>query len=102
MKELKAGKKLSKTLDDLYESYIELEDLFMGFVRSMVHALDAKSQWTRGHSERVATYAQELAREIGYKEEEIKELTLAALLRYCQVFSANSLKGSILNGFHGS
>ena len=80
MKELKAEKELSKKIEELHKAYIELEDLFSGFVRSMVYALDAKSPWTRGHSERVATYAQELAIEIGYNEEAIKELTLAALL----------------------
>jgi putative nucleotidyltransferase with HDIG domain len=71
---------LSRKLDELYEAYAELEDLFMGFVRSMVHALDTKSKWTRGHSERVAAYAQEIAIEIGLEKEEIKRLTLAALL----------------------
>ncbi|MEW6067274.1 MAG: hypothetical protein AB1610_03130 [Nitrospirota bacterium] len=31
-----------------------------------------------------------------------KNIVKIAVMGYCQVFSANSLKGSILNGFHGS
>jgi len=67
-------------LEDISESYKELEELFMSLVRAMVNALDAKSPWTKGHSERVAAYAERIAKEMGLHEEEVKNLRLAAIL----------------------
>jgi len=43
-------------LEDISESYKELEDLFLKLILVMVNALDAKSPWTKGHSERVKEY----------------------------------------------
>jgi putative nucleotidyltransferase with HDIG domain/PAS domain S-box-containing protein len=57
-----------------------LQELFMGLVMAMVNALDAKSQWTRGHSERVALYAEEIAKKLGMENNEMKTLRLASLL----------------------
>jgi putative nucleotidyltransferase with HDIG domain len=69
-----------KTFMELSQRYNELEDLFMGFVRAMVNALEAKSPWTRGHSERVAAFAQEIACELNLSEIQIKAVTIASLL----------------------
>ena len=65
---------------ELSRSYNELEDLFMGFVRAMVNALEAKSQWTRGHSERVTAFAQEIAYEMNLDETQRKAVIIASLL----------------------
>ena len=65
---------------ELSRSYNELEDLFMGFVRAMVNALEAKSQWTRGHSERVTAFAQEIAYEMNLGETQRKAVIIASLL----------------------
>ncbi|GAB4390057.1 MAG: hypothetical protein Kow0025_19490 [Thermodesulfovibrionales bacterium] len=67
-------------LEDISESYRELEDLFLRLVRVLVSALDAKSPWTRGHSERVAEYAERIALEMGVDGDEIKNISLAGLL----------------------
>ncbi|MEW6585324.1 MAG: HD domain-containing phosphohydrolase [Nitrospirota bacterium] len=67
-------------LDDVSQSYRELEQLFLGLVKAMVSALDAKSRWTRGHSERVALYSSRIAREYGMSEDKIKRMHLASLL----------------------
>lgn len=67
-------------LEDINESYNELKSLFMSLVRAMVNALDAKSPWTRGHSERVADYAERIAQEMGLDENKIKCCSLAGLL----------------------
>ncbi|RJQ15128.1 MAG: PAS domain S-box protein, partial [Nitrospiraceae bacterium] len=48
-------------LEDISDSYKELEDLFLKLIRVMVNALDAKSPWTRGHSDRVSMYAGQIA-----------------------------------------
>lgn len=64
----------------LRRSEAELQELFESFVRTMVNTLDAKNRWTKGHSERVAGYAERLAREAGLGDREIAEIRLAALL----------------------
>ncbi len=69
-----------KTFSELSRAYYELEDLFMGFVKAMVNALEAKSPWTRGHSERVTAFAQEIACEMKLSEGLKKEITIASLL----------------------
>lgn len=67
-------------LEDINESYNELQNLFVGLVRAMVNALDAKSPWTKGHSERVATYAEQIATRMNFNKEEIKSLQLSGML----------------------
>jgi putative nucleotidyltransferase with HDIG domain len=67
-------------LRDLDFSYKELKKLYDGLILSFVNALDAKSPWTKGHSERVANYAIATAKEIGLKEKDIETLRTAALL----------------------
>ena len=80
MKAQKGRDAFLNMLEDINESYKELEDLFMKFIVVMVNALDAKSPWTKGHSERVSIYAEQIAVEILMDEEEIKNIKLAGLL----------------------
>lgn len=67
-------------LEDVNEAYSELETLFKSLVSTLVSVLDAKSPWTKGHSERVALFTQMIAREIGLKEEEVSRCWLAGIL----------------------
>lgn len=67
-------------LEDINESYNELEDLFLRLILVMVNALDAKSPWTKGHSERVSLYAEQIAKEMLLDEDEVKDIKLAGLL----------------------
>ncbi|RJR16051.1 MAG: response regulator [Nitrospiraceae bacterium] len=71
---------LEASNEALRRSEADLRELFESFVRTMVNTLDAKSRWTKGHSRRVAVYAEQIAREIGLGEREIAELRMAALL----------------------
>lgn len=71
---------LEASNEALRRSEAELKDLFESFVRTMVNTLDAKSRWTKGHSERVAHYSEQLAQEIGLSEKEREEVRMAALL----------------------
>jgi len=57
-----------------------LEELFIGTVKSLSSAIDAKSKWTAGHSERVTKYAVQIGKEMGLPEKELKNLELAGLL----------------------
>jgi putative nucleotidyltransferase with HDIG domain len=67
-------------LKELDSSYRELKGLFDGLIRSFVNAIDAKSPWTKGHSERVTNYAVATAREMGMDEEDVEKLWTASLL----------------------
>lgn len=80
MKAQKGRDAFLNMLEDINESYKELEDLFMKFIVVMVNALDAKSPWTKGHSERVSLYAEQIAVEIMMDDEDIKNIKLAGLL----------------------
>jgi putative nucleotidyltransferase with HDIG domain len=80
MKAQKGRDAFLNMLEDINESYKELEDLFLKFIVVMVNALDAKSPWTKGHSERVSIYAEQIAKEIILDEEEIKNIKLAGML----------------------
>jgi PAS domain S-box-containing protein/putative nucleotidyltransferase with HDIG domain len=61
-------------------SYKELKELFNSLILSFVNAMDAKSPWTKGHSERVTRYAISIAKEMGLKERDIENLRIAAFL----------------------
>lgn len=58
----------------------ELEELFIGVVSSMVNALDAKSPWSRGHSDRVAAYTAIIAEEMDLSPKCRESLKYASLL----------------------
>ena len=55
-------------------------ELFMGTVRAMSSAIDAKDAYTRGHSDRVASLAVELAKTVGMPEEQREMLYISGLL----------------------
>ena len=67
-------------LKDVDNAYKRLEKIYHGLVLSFANAIDAKSPWTKGHSERVACYALDIAREMGLKDRELDTLKTAALL----------------------
>jgi PAS domain S-box-containing protein/putative nucleotidyltransferase with HDIG domain len=67
-------------LKELDTSYKELKEIYEGMIHSFVNAIDAKSPWTKGHSERVTAYSVSVARELGIKEKDIDTLRMAALL----------------------
>ena len=58
----------------------ERETLLVNVVRTLVSAVEAKDQYTCGHSERVALYGKRLAEQVGYSEEASELLYLTGLL----------------------
>jgi HD-GYP domain-containing protein (c-di-GMP phosphodiesterase class II) len=56
------------------------ESMMMGFLHSMVAAVDAKDTYTRGHSVRVALFARRLAEELGYEADRCDRVYLSGLL----------------------
>ena len=64
----------------LSKRYLYIKDVLVGLTRSLTAAIDAKDEYTYGHSERVARAAVELARELGLREPEQNDIYLAGLL----------------------
>lgn len=60
--------------------YDDLQDMFMGTLRSLVSAIDAKDTYTFGHSERVAWGARELALAAGMDQEQAHRVYLSGLV----------------------
>jgi PAS domain S-box-containing protein len=58
----------------------DLQELFLGTVKSLSYAIDAKSSWTAGHSERVTKYALLLGKELGLSDHKLRDLELVGLL----------------------
>lgn len=56
------------------------EALNLGILKALTKAIDAKSPWTAGHSERVARYAEDIGSALNINEEDLRELTISALL----------------------
>ena len=60
--------------------YSEQKELFFGTLQALTAAIDAKDRYTRGHSERVAHLAQQLARATGMSEEQAERVRIAGLV----------------------
>jgi HD-GYP domain-containing protein (c-di-GMP phosphodiesterase class II) len=58
----------------------ELYELLLDVVKSLVTAIEAKDEYTRGHSERVFRLSVLIARRLGLPAKEMRTLTWAALL----------------------
>ena len=54
--------------------------MFLGTISSLIRALDAKDPYTRGHSDRVAALARQLARKAGLGEKTAERYHIAGLL----------------------
>jgi PAS domain S-box-containing protein/putative nucleotidyltransferase with HDIG domain len=67
-------------LKEIDFSYKELQQLYNSLIHAFVNAIDAKSPWTKGHSERVTQYSVAIAKEIGIRGKDIENLRIAALL----------------------
>lgn len=76
-------KKYQRNIDD-YNKTIRIQEQADEFLRQTVEALatavDAKDSYTNGHSNRVAKYSREIAKEAGMSEKECDEVYLAGLL----------------------
>lgn len=58
----------------------KIEELFLGSAQALVHALEAKDAYLRGHSLRVAEYAVGVARELGFGDQAVDAIALGAHL----------------------
>lgn len=58
----------------------QLEELSMGTIVALANALDAKCDYTSGHSLRVSRYALAIGKQLGLCGEDLKDLELAGIL----------------------
>jgi putative nucleotidyltransferase with HDIG domain len=65
---------------DLDRQQRALRAAFIGIVRSLAHAVDARDMPTAHHSSRVAEYAEAIAREMGLDEDAVGVVQVAGLL----------------------
>lgn len=67
-------------LDELKKALLELEDLSMGTIRALADALDAKCDYTAGHSVRVSRYGLAIGQALGLDDDQLKDIELAGIL----------------------
>ncbi|MDH3627103.1 MAG: HD domain-containing protein [Acidobacteriota bacterium] len=58
----------------------ENAELFLGTIRALAQAIDAKDPYTRGHSGRVNRYSVLIAKEVGLSEEDVRDIHVASLM----------------------
>jgi len=74
--------------------YDDLQEMLFNTIRGMVAAIDAKDEYTRGHSERVYRISMLIGRRMDLPDEDLKTLSWAALLHD---IGKIAVSGSILN-----
>ncbi len=62
------------------KEYTEHQRLYKGVVQALSRSIDAKSQWTAGHSERVAKFSVKLAQMVQPEKKVLDSIEIAALL----------------------
>jgi HD-GYP domain-containing protein (c-di-GMP phosphodiesterase class II) len=63
-----------------FKLYMEMRDVHIETVKALTSAIDASDPFTRGHSERVTTYAVAVARELGLSERRVQTIEYAGFL----------------------
>jgi HD-GYP domain-containing protein (c-di-GMP phosphodiesterase class II) len=62
------------------ELYHQAQLTFLGTIKALSGAIDAKDQYTQGHSERVAMLSYMLAKEVGFSEEDAERIRISGLV----------------------
>jgi putative nucleotidyltransferase with HDIG domain len=71
---------IDRYVRSLQQALQENKELLVDSIRALAAAIDAKSPYTRGHSERVAQYAVAIGRHYGITGAELEKVEIAALL----------------------
>lgn len=75
-----AMKAMSKSYRNAEKSKKETAGMYLSIIQTLAKAIDAKDQYTNGHSQRVGQYSKEIARRMGKSEKEQEEIYHAAIL----------------------
>ena len=60
--------------------YDQLRGHYLGTIEALVNVIEAKDKYTEGHSRRVSRFSVEIAKEMGYSNEEVENIEIAGLL----------------------
>ncbi|RLD16387.1 MAG: hypothetical protein DRI22_01315, partial [Caldiserica bacterium] len=60
--------------------YSRIREMYIGTIKALAHALEARDPYYQGHSERVARYSVEIARKMGLPQEQVENVRRAALI----------------------
>ena len=63
-----------------FESYARLREAQESTIRGFIKALEAKDLYTRGHTERVARFAEMIGKQMGYDGTQLERIRWAALI----------------------
>jgi putative nucleotidyltransferase with HDIG domain len=74
------SRQLEQYDQDNVRLYAALEQAYLETIRALASAIDAKDPYTRGHSDRVATLAVEIGRELGLDDAELRVLEFSGIL----------------------
>ncbi len=65
---------------ELQAALKQLENISIGTIVALANALDAKCDYTSGHSLRVSRFALGIARQLGFSADELRDIELAGIL----------------------
>lgn len=65
--------------DELNKTYVELKERYMDTIKALRLVVDAKDIYTRGHSDRVAYYAQKIGEKLELSEKDLETLRISGL-----------------------
>lgn len=67
-------------LRTIEEKNREIQQMTLDTITTVANIIDAKDEYTQGHSQRVAEYSSAIARKMGYSEEEVEKVRYIALM----------------------
>jgi hypothetical protein len=73
------AKQIAITISNI-DLYLELDRFVVNVVRSLVYAIEAKDNYTKGHSERVSQYCMRIGDELRLSKEEKRNLFWSSIL----------------------
>jgi HD-GYP domain-containing protein (c-di-GMP phosphodiesterase class II) len=74
------GGRIEEAVQKISEAAETNRELFIGAIRMLANAIDAKDPYTRGHSERVAYFSSVIARGMGLSEDDVQTVHLSGLI----------------------
>ena len=80
IKNISATNEAVKAKDEAIEAKNEVKTLSVEVMEALAHTIDAKDEYTRGHSVRVAQYSRMLAKKLGMSEEDCENVYYMGLL----------------------
>ncbi|MBR6103096.1 MAG: response regulator [Ruminococcus sp.] len=73
-------REVTEKTEEILAEHKKFESLSLQIVQTLAGTIDAKDNYTRGHSGRVAEYAREIAKRAGYSEKQLEDIYMMGLL----------------------